>query len=190
MILLIDNYDSFTYNLCQYVSAFDPDVQVIRNDKTTINDMENLRPDMLVISPGPKSPAEAGICVEAIKAFAGKIPILGICLGHQCIADAFGAEVTYASRIMHGKQSKIHHDGKGIFTGIPDGINVARYHSLSIKEDTMPDCLEVTARAVDDGEIMAIRHKKYPIFGMQFHPESVFTDHGKRMIENFVNHRF
>jgi anthranilate synthase component 2 len=185
MILLIDNYDSFTYNLYQFIGTFNSDIKVVRNDKITIEEIEKLNPESIVVSPGPKSPKEAGICLEVIKHFAGKKPILGICLGHQCIGEAFGATVSYAKKICHGKQSLIEHDNDGIFEGIDEPIKVARYHSLAIIEDTMPECLTVTART-DDGEIMAVKHKDYKIVGLQFHPESIFTEHGKRIIENFI----
>lgn len=187
MILMIDNYDSFTYNLYQYFGTFTEDIQVVRNDKITIEEIEQMNPDKIVISPGPKSPKEAGICLEVIGHFAGKKPILGICLGHQCIGEAFGATVSYAKKIVHGKQSTINFEPKGIFQGIEGPIGVARYHSLAIIEDTMPDCLEILAKT-EDGEIMAVKHKQYPVIGLQFHPESIYTQHGKRMIENFVNH--
>jgi len=186
MILLIDNYDSFTYNLYQYIGIFNEEIKVVRNDKITIKEIEALDPEKIVISPGPKSPKDAGICLEVIKYFAGKKPILGICLGHQCIGEAFGATVSYAKMIFHGKQSVIEHDGSSIFTGINSPIKVARYHSLAIIEETMPDCLQVIAKT-DDGEIMAVKHREFPIVGLQFHPESIFTEHGKRIIENFVN---
>ena len=186
MILLIDNYDSFTYNLYQYIGIFNEDIKVVRNDKITIKEIEALDPEKIVISPGPKSPKDAGICLEVIKYFAGKKPILGICLGHQCIGEAFGATVSYAKQIFHGKQSVIEHDGSSIFAGINSPIKVARYHSLAIIEETMPDSLKVIAKT-DDGEIMAVKHTEYPIVGLQFHPESIFTEHGKRIIENFVN---
>ena len=185
MILLIDNYDSFTYNLYQFIGIFNSDIKVVRNDKITIEEIEELDPESIVVSPGPKSP-KAGICVDVIKHFTGKKPILGICLGHQCIGEAFGATVSYAKNIMHGKQSEIYHDCTGIFTGLDSPVKVARYHSLAIIEETMPDCLKVIAKT-NDGEIMAVRHKDYPVVGLQFHPESIYTEHGKRMIENFVN---
>ena len=188
MILLIDNYDSFTYNLYQFIGIFNNDIKVVRNDKITIEEIEQLNPESIVISPGPKSPKEAGISVEAIKYFAGKKPILGICLGHQSIGEAFGATVSYAKKLMHGKQSDVTHNGKSIFEGIPSPVKVARYHSLAVIEDTLPDALEVIARTAD-GEIMAVKHKEYPVVGLQFHPESIYTEHGKRMIENFVNGR-
>ena len=186
MILLIDNYDSFTYNLYQYIGIFNEDIKVVRNDKITIKEIEALDPEKIVVSPGPKSPKDAGICLEVIKYFAGKKPILGICLGHQCIGEAFGATVSYAKKIFHGKQSIIEHDGSSIFAGINSPIKVARYHSLAIIEATIPECLAVIAKT-EDGEIMAVKHKQYPIVGLQFHPESIFTEHGKRIIENFVN---
>ena len=186
MILLIDNYDSFTYNLYQYMGIFTTDIKVVRNDKITIEEIEELAPDKIVLSPGPKAPKDAGICLDVIKKIAGKCPILGICLGHQCIGEAFGGVVSYAKKVCHGKQSEITHNKKDLFEGIHIPIKVARYHSLAIIENTMPQCLEITART-DDGEIMAIKHKDYPIFGLQFHPESIYTEHGKKMIENFIN---
>ncbi len=186
MILLIDNYDSFTYNLYQYMGIFTDEIKVVRNDKITIEQIEEINPEKIVLSPGPKSPKEAGICLETVKHFAGKKPMLGICLGHQTIGEAFGATVSYAKKIFHGKQSVIEHDGTGIFEGINSPIKVARYHSLAIIEDTVPDCLRVTART-EDGEIMAVEHKEFPIIGLQFHPESIYTEHGKKMIENFIN---
>lgn len=185
MILLIDNYDSFTYNLYQFIGIFNSDIKVVRNDKITIKEIEELDPSAIIVSPGPKSPKEAGICIEAIKYFAGKKPILGICLGHQSIGEAFGATVSFAKSIMHGKQSKIDFKSENIFAGLKAPINVARYHSLAILEETMPEELEVIART-DDNEIMAIKHRDYPIYGLQFHPESIYTDYGKKMIENFL----
>lgn len=188
MILLIDNYDSFTYNLYQYIGTFTEDIVVKRNDKVTIEEIERMNPEKIVISPGPKSPAEAGICIALIRHFAEKIPILGICLGHQCIGEAFGAKVGYAKKVVHGKQSVMQHDGSSVLTGIDSPVKVARYHSLAIKETTLPNCLKVIARS-DDGEIMAVRNEKYPVVGLQFHPESIYTEHGKRMVENFINGR-
>lgn len=185
MILIIDNYDSFTYNLYQYIRIFANDVMVVRNDKITIAQIEDLAPDKIVISPGPKSPKEAGICVEIIQHFYKKIPILGICLGHQCIGEAFGGDIVYAKELMHGKQAVIDHNCQGIFQGLESPVKAARYHSLAIDEATLPDCLDVTART-EDGEIMAVQHKCYPVIGLQFHPESIYTEHGKRMIENFL----
>ncbi len=186
MILLIDNYDSFTYNLYQYFGTFTTDIKVIRNDEMTVEEIEGLNPDKIVLSPGPKSPKEAGVCMDVVKYFTGKKPILGICLGHQSIGEALGATVSYAKKLFHGKQSEITVGKSMIFDGIPEKIKVARYHSLAVIESTLPDCLEVTART-EDGEIMAMQHKEYPVFGLQFHPESIYTEHGKRMIENFVN---
>ena len=186
MILLIDNYDSFTYNLYQYMGIFNDDIKVVRNDKITLEEIKELAPERIVLSPGPKSPKEAGICIDVIKEFYDKVPILGICLGHQCIGEAFGATVTYAKKIFHGKQSVISHKGDSIFTGIDTPIKVARYHSLAVQKDDLPDCLKILAET-EDGEIMAVHHKDYPVLGLQFHPESIYTDHGKRMIENFIN---
>ena len=186
MILLIDNYDSFTFNLYQYIGIFADEIKVVRNDKITISEIEQLQPERIVLSPGPKSPKEAGICMDVVKTFYDKIPILGICLGHQCIGEALGGTVSYARQLFHGKQSLIDHDGSSIFTGIDTPIKVARYHSLAVQSDDLPDCLRVLART-EDGEIMAMRHKDYPVVGLQFHPESIYTEHGKRMVENFVN---
>lgn len=186
MILLIDNYDSFTYNLYQYVGIFNPDIKVVRNDKITIEEIEKMDVDRIILSPGPKSPKEAGICMDVVKKFTGKKPILGICLGHQCIGEALGGIVSYAKALFHGKQSSIAHDGTSVFTGIDSPIKVARYHSLAVQEADLPECLRVLART-EDGEIMAMRHKEYPVVGLQFHPESIYTEHGKRIIENFVN---
>ncbi len=186
MILLIDNYDSFTYNLYQYFGTFTDEIRVVRNDTVTLEEIRQMHPEKIVLSPGPKSPSEAGICMDVVKEFYKEVPILGICLGHQCIGEAFGGTVSYAKSLYHGKQSEISHDGTGIFEGIPSPVKVARYHSLAVQEDDLPECLEVTARTAD-GEIMAIRHKEYPVVGLQFHPESIYTEHGKRMIENFIN---
>ncbi|HEX3078653.1 MAG TPA: aminodeoxychorismate/anthranilate synthase component II [Lachnospiraceae bacterium] len=186
MILLIDNYDSFTYNLYQYVGTFDSDIKVVRNDKITIAEIEEMKPDRILLSPGPKSPNEAGICIEVIKNFYDRIPILGVCLGHQCIGAAFGGTVTYAKSILHGKQSVIEHNGTSVFKGIHSPIKVARYHSLAVLEEGLPDCLQILAKT-QDNEIMAIRHRDYPVVGLQFHPESIYTEHGKKLIENFVN---
>lgn len=185
MILMIDNYDSFVYNLYQYIGIFEEDIRVIRNDKLTLEDIQRMAPEHIVLSPGPKTPRDAGICLDVVREFQGKIPIMGICLGHQTIGEALGATVSYAKELYHGKQSLIHHQGNSIFTGIDSPIQVARYHSLSVMEETLPDCLEVLART-EDGEIMAMRHREYPLVGMQFHPESIYTQHGKRMIENFL----
>lgn len=188
MVLLIDNYDSFTYNLYQYIGVFEEDIRVVRNDSITIEEIETMQPSHVVLSPGPRSPAEAGICIDAVKNLYNKMPILGICLGHQSIGAAFGAKVGYAKELYHGKQSVITHNGEGIFQGIPAGVKVARYHSLAVYEETLPDFIEVTARTAD-GEVMAMRHREYPVIGMQFHPESIYTEHGKKMIENFLKER-
>lgn len=187
MILLVDNYDSFTYNLYQYMGIFHRDIQVVRNDKITVEEIQKLQPERIVLSPGPKSPADAGICMDVVQEFYDKVPILGICLGHQSIGAAFGAEIIHAKELMHGKQSRITHSGRGIFQGIPSPVRVARYHSLAVDEKTLSPDFEILART-DDGEIMAMEHKKYPVIGIQFHPESVFTEHGKKMIENFLNY--
>ena len=186
MILLIDNYDSFTYNLYQYLGIFADDVRVVRNDKITTDEIRQMQPDRIVLSPGPKNPDEAGICMEVVKGFYDKLPILGICLGHQCIGQALGGTVSYAKELFHGKQSLINHGGTSIFTGIDTPIKVARYHSLAVQSGDLPECLAVLART-KDGEIMAMRHRDYPVVGLQFHPESIYTEHGKRMVENFVN---
>ncbi len=185
MILLIDNYDSFTYNLVQYMGIFTDEIKVVRNDRISIPGIEETAPERIVLSPGPKSPAEAGICVEAVQYFYDKIPILGICLGHQSIGAAFGGTVSYAKELFHGKQSVIRHTGTGIFDGVPSPLTVARYHSLAVQKDDLPDCLEILAET-EDGEIMAMRHRDYPVFGLQFHPESIGTEHGKKILENFL----
>lgn len=185
MTLVIDNYDSFTYNLVQYLGELGANPLVFRNDQITIAQMEALSPERLVISPGPCTPREAGISVEAIRHFAGKIPILGVCLGHQSIGTAFGGRIVRAKRLMHGKTSVIQHDGQTIFAGIPNPFEAVRYHSLVIDPENVPECLVVTARS-EDGEIMGVRHKQYPIEGVQFHPESVATAYGKRLLENFL----
>ena len=187
MILLIDNYDSFSYNVFQLIGSVDPDIKVIRNDEYTVREIENMNPEAIIISPGPGKPSDAGVCIEVIKTFAGKKPILGICLGHQAICEAFGATVSYAKELMHGKQKEIvQMNGGKLFKGMPERFPAARYHSLAAIEETMPECLKVTARC-EDGEIMAVEHVKYPIFGLQFHPESVMTPDGETMIRNFIN---
>ena len=187
MILMIDNYDSFTYNLVQYIAALNYEVVVKRNDELTVREALDMKPEAIVISPGPGRPDNAGISLELIKAAAGKIPVLGVCLGHQSIGQVFGGKVVQAKKIMHGKTSQITHDGKGLFTKLPADLKVVRYHSLALEEASLPDCLEITARTADDGEIMAVRHKKFLIEGIQYHPESVLTSTGKRQLANFLN---
>ncbi|MBQ3899953.1 MAG: aminodeoxychorismate/anthranilate synthase component II [Lachnospiraceae bacterium] len=186
MILLIDNYDSFSYNVYQLIGSINPDIKVIRNDEMTVSEIEALDPERIIISPGPGKPSEAGICEEVIKYFAGKKPIMGICLGHQAICEVFGATITYAKQLMHGKQSVAKLDNSSVlFKGMDDKMTVARYHSLAAKSDTIPDCLKVTA-TTDDGEVMAVEHRDYPVYGVQFHPESVLTPDGKKIMENFL----
>ncbi|PDZ12161.1 aminodeoxychorismate/anthranilate synthase component II [Bacillus pseudomycoides] len=185
MILMIDNYDSFTFNLVQFLGELGQELIVKRNDEITILDIEQMKPDFLMISPGPCSPNEAGISMDVIKYFAGKIPIFGVCLGHQSIAQVFGGDVVRADRLMHGKTSLIYHDGKMIFADIPNPFTATRYHSLIVKKETLPECLEVTSWT-EEGEIMALRHKTLPIEGVQFHPESIMTSHGKELLQNFI----
>ncbi|MBT2644269.1 aminodeoxychorismate/anthranilate synthase component II [Bacillus sp. ISL-41] len=187
MILMIDNYDSFTYNLVQYLGEMGEELKVIRNDQTSIRGIAELDPQFLMISPGPCSPNEAGISLEAIKNFSGKTPIFGVCLGHQSIAQVFGGDVVRAERLMHGKTSMVYHDGKTIFEGLENPFPAARYHSLIVKKETLPDCLEVSAWT-EEGEIMAIRHKTLPVEGVQFHPESILTTPGKQLLRNFIAH--
>jgi anthranilate synthase component 2 len=191
MLLMIDNYDSFTYNLVQYFGELKVDVQVYRNDEITIKEIEKLNPEYLVISPGPCTPNEAGISIAAIRHFAGKLPILGVCLGHQSIGQAFGGKIIHAKEIMHGKVSEIFHNGDGVFKNLRSPLEATRYHSLVIDADTLPDYLEVTAWTGSEGgimdEIMGVRHKKYPIEGIQFHPESILTQHGHAMLKNFLD---
>lgn len=186
MILLIDNYDSFSYNLYQLIGSVNDDIKVIRNDEMTLEEIEKLNPELIFISPGPGKPSDAGICVEAVKYFAGKIPILGVCLGHQAICEAFGATVSYAKELMHGKTSITDVDTDSlIFKGMDKKVKVARYHSLAAIKETIPDCLKITA-TTEDGEVMAIEHKEYKVYGLQFHPESVLTPDGYTMIKNFI----
>lgn len=185
MILMIDNYDSFTYNLVHYLGELGEKVLVFRNDKITIKDVGKLNPDMVVISPGPCTPKEAGISVDLIKEFAGRIPILGVCLGHQSIGYAFGGNIVRAKRLLHGKTSQIYHDGKKIYEGVPTPFEATRYHSLLVEGISLPDELEMTAWTNDE-EIMGIRHKEYLIEGVQFHPESILTKHGKDLLRNFI----
>ncbi|MEC0247143.1 aminodeoxychorismate/anthranilate synthase component II [Paenibacillus chitinolyticus] len=185
MILVIDNYDSFTYNLVQYLGELGQEIVVKRNDAIDLSGIEELSPDHILISPGPCTPNEAGISLGVIRHFKGRIPILGVCLGHQAIGQAFGGDVVRAGKLMHGKTSPIHHDGKTIFEGIPSPYTATRYHSLIVRKETLPDCLEISATS-DEGEIMGLRHKEYPIEGVQFHPESIITDHGLTLLRNFL----
>lgn len=184
MILMIDNYDSFTYNLVQYIESIGPKVHVVRNDQITLDEIENEKPDIIVISPGPGRPEDAGISLDIVKRFSGKIPILGICLGHQIIAKAFGATVTTAMEPVHGKVHEVIHNGKGVFTGLESPLNVTRYHSLIVERATLPPCLEITCQT-EKGEIMGIRHRIHAVEGIQFHPEAVLTEKGMEMLENF-----
>lgn len=186
MILLIDNYDSFSYNLYQLIGMVNPDIKVVRNDACTVKQITEMQPDAVVLSPGPGRPSEAGICVEAVQKLSGKYPILGVCLGHQAICEAFGATVSYAKELMHGKASRVYLDcSSRIFSGMDSEIQAARYHSLAARRDTIPKCLKVIAQA-DDGEIMAVEHVQYPVYGLQFHPESILTPNGIQMIRNFL----
>ncbi|SHE75043.1 anthranilate synthase component II [Alkalibacter saccharofermentans] len=185
MIVIIDNYDSFTYNLYQYIGEIDPNIKVIRNDETTIEELLKLAPRHIVISPGPGYPKEAGISEEVIETFGKETPVLGVCLGHQAIAEVFGGKIIENDEMFHGKTSLVDHDGKEIFEGIENPVTVMRYHSLTVEEESLPGCLNVTAKT-RKGEIMAISHKDYPIYGVQFHPESIMTQNGKKMLENFL----
>jgi anthranilate synthase/aminodeoxychorismate synthase-like glutamine amidotransferase len=187
MILMIDNYDSFTFNIVQYLGQMGEDVRVYRNDKISLDEIKKLKPAAIFLSPGPCSPREAGITVDVIRSFYKELPLMGICLGHQSIGFAFGGDVVGAERIMHGKTSNIKHDGKTIFAGLPNPFLAGRYHSLIVKRETLPDCLEISAET-EEGEIMGLRHKEYPVEGIQFHPESVLTPQGKRIIRNFLKY--
>lgn len=187
MIVLVDNYDSFTFNLYQYLGEFDRDIRVFRNDAVTAEEILRLNPDRVVISPGPKTPEEAGNCIDIVQKIGGKIPLMGVCLGHQSIAVAYGGVVSNAKELFHGKSSMMEHNGKGIFTDCPNPMKVARYHSLSAVAESLPDCLEITAMA--EGEIMAIKHKEYDVVGLQFHPESINTPEGMTIIKNFIEGR-
>ncbi|WP_298525057.1 aminodeoxychorismate/anthranilate synthase component II [uncultured Methanobrevibacter sp.] len=186
MILLIDNYDSFSYNLFQLIGEVNSDITVFRNDKITPEEIAKLNPEAIILSPGPGKPENAGICIDIVKQFHDEIPILGVCLGHQAICEALGGTVSHAKRLMHGKSSKISLDYDFIFKGLPSEITVGRYHSLSLVEDTLPDCLEIISKAKDDGEIMAVKHRDFNVYGLQFHPESILTPDGLTIIRNFL----
>ncbi len=187
MLLLIDNYDSFTYNLYQYLSELgEDDIRVIRNDKATVQQLDDMQPDKVVVSPGPSHPRNAGISIDAIKHFARKTPVLGVCLGMQCMAEAFDGTVAHAGELLHGKTSNIQHDGKGVFVGLPNPFEAVRYHSLAVQPDAVPSNFDVTARAAESGVIMGIRHSQLPVEGIQFHPESIFTKPGKDLLANFL----
>ncbi len=185
MIFMLDNYDSFTYNLVQYLGELGAQVEVRRNDEVTVADVAALQPSHIVLSPGPCTPNEAGITLGLIERFAGEVPILGVCLGHQAIGQAFGGKVVRAGQVMHGKTSRVRHDGRGVFATVPDDFVATRYHSLVVEKATLPDCLEATASA-EDGEIMGLRHRTLPVEGVQFHPEAMLTEHGHRMLQNFI----
>ena len=186
MILMIDNYDSFTYNPVQYLGVLGSEVEVHRNDKITLDEIESMKPERIVISPGPGTPQSAGITISMIERYHPQVPILGVCLGHQAIGAAFGGRVLHATRIMHGKTSEISHDGKGVFRDLPDPITATRYHSLAVERKSLPSCLEVSAEA-EDNEIMGLRHREYPVEGIQFHPESILTKEGMNILRNFLN---
>ncbi len=185
MLLMIDNYDSFTYNLVQYFGELGEDVRTFRNDEITLEEITALKPDRICLSPGPKTPQDAGICIDVLKQLSGKYPILGVCLGHQAIGEAFGGKVIRAKQVMHGKTSPIHHTGVGVFKDLPNPFTVIRYHSLAIERSSLPDCLEVTAWT-EDGEIMGVRHKTLDVEGVQFHPESILSEHGHALLKNFL----
>jgi anthranilate synthase component 2 len=185
MLLMIDNYDSFTYNLVQYLGELGADVQVVRNDEAGLDEIERMQPDRIVISPGPCSPNEAGVSLGLIERLGGTVPILGVCLGHQAIGQAYGGKVIHATTLMHGKTSPIHHAGQGVFAGLPSPFTATRYHSLAVERTSLPDCLEVTAWT-EDGEIMGLRHRGLPVEGVQFHPEAILTEHGHDLLRNFL----
>ncbi len=190
MLLMIDNYDSFTFNLVQYLQELKQEVKVFRNDTLTVNDIRRLKPSHIVISPGPGKPADSGVSLEIVKSLGAEIPILGVCLGHQVIAECFGAQVVHARRVMHGKTSMIEHDNAHVFANLPSPFEATRYHSLVVKPDTVPDVLEVNAWSLDEhgdrDEIMGLRHRRLPVYGVQFHPEAIFTEHGHQMLNNFL----
>jgi anthranilate synthase/aminodeoxychorismate synthase-like glutamine amidotransferase len=185
MLLMIDNYDSFTYNLVQYLGELGEEVKVARNDEISLEEVVAMGPQRIVLSPGPCTPNEAGITLEIIGKLAGRIPILGVCLGHQAIGQAFGGKVVRAKQVMHGKTSQIEHSGQGVFRGLPTGFAATRYHSLVIERSSVPECLEITAQS-EDGEIMGVRHRQYPVEGVQFHPEAILTEHGHQLLKNFL----
>lgn len=186
MMLVVDNYDSFTFNLVQYLGEMDVEMQVHRNDQITLDHIRELKPERILISPGPCSPREAGFSNDIIKEFGGKVPLLGVCLGHQCIGHTYGGEVVVNYRMMHGKTSPVKHNGEGVFKGLPNPLTATRYHSLVVKRDTLPDCLEITAET-EEGEIMGLRHKELPVWGVQFHPESILSESGKQLLQNFLS---
>ena len=188
MLLMIDNYDSFTYNLVQYFGELGQDVRVFRNDQISVAEIDKLAPTHIVVSPGPCTPNEAGVSIDAIKAFAGKLPILGVCLGHQAIGQAFGGKVIHAKQLMHGKTSMVHHEGLGVFKGLPSPFEATRYHSLVVERESLPECLQITAWT-DDGEIMGLRHKEFVVEGVQFHPESILSQHGHDLLRNFLSYK-
>ena len=185
MVLMIDNYDSFTYNLVQYLAELGAQVRVVRNDEISVDEVRSLAPRAIVISPGPSAPDQAGISLELVQHLAGRVPIFGVCLGHQTIGQAFGGKVVRAKRVMHGKVSAVRHDGEGVFRGLPAEFRATRYHSLAVERDSLPACLKITAEA-EDGEIMGVRHRDYAVEGVQFHPEALLTEHGHRMLQNFI----
>jgi anthranilate synthase/aminodeoxychorismate synthase-like glutamine amidotransferase len=187
MLLVIDNYDSFTYNLVQYLGELGVEMKVFRNDGITLDKIRHLKPERILVSPGPCSPREAGLSNDIIKTFGPTIPTFGVCLGHQCIGYVFGGKIVRADRLMHGKTSPIHHNGRDLFAGIPNPFTATRYHSLLIERKSVPDCLEITAETKPEAEIMGVRHKKFPIWGVQFHPESILTENGKQILKNFLS---